>query len=287
MGALTKSRELLELVKFEHTLFALPFALTGAVMAAGGYPDPLPWILLAVLGGRTFAMALNRIIDRRIDGLNPRTAERAIPAGRVALWEAWALAIASLALMVAAVLPLPPLCLQLLPVAVLVLAGYSYTKRFTWACHLVLGTALGMAAAGGWIAVTGAIEMPAVLLGVAVTSWVAGFDIIYACQDESFDRTQGLHSLPVKLGVGGGLRVSRWLHALTVTSLTAIGLVGELGPFYWIGVLTVAGMLIYEQSLVKEGDLSRVNLAFFNLNGYVSLAMLTFTTLNYYWSFLH
>lgn len=287
MEALAKSRELLELVKFEHTVFALPFALTGAVIAAQGYPEPLPWILLAVLGGRTFAMALNRIIDRRFDALNPRTANRAIPAGRVRLWEAWLLALASLALMVAAVLPLPGICLKLLPLAILVLAGYSFTKRFTWMCHLVLGAALGMAGAGGWIAVTGRVDLEAVLLGVAVTTWVAGFDIIYAAQDTDFDREHHLHSLPVRLGVGGGLRVSRLLHAVTVTALSALGLQAGLGPIYWVGVGAVALMLVYEQSLVKEGDLSRVDVAFFNLNGYVSLAMLTFTTLNYYWAFLH
>lgn len=279
----SKIRELLELIKFEHTVFALPFAMIGAWLAADGWPpiDRLFWIIVAVAGGRTYAMALNRILDRAIDARNPRTAERALPAGRVSMVEAWALGIGGLVAFVGAASQLPPLCMTLLPLAFVVLTVYSLMKRITWACHLVLGLALGGAATGGWVAVSGDLPLPAVLLGLTVATWTAGFDIIYACQDVEFDRTQGLHSIPARLGLRGGLLVSSWLHVLTVAGLVAVGALVGVGPFYWAGVATVAGFLVYEHRLVSADDLSRVDAAFFTLNGCVSLAMFTATILNY------
>jgi 4-hydroxybenzoate polyprenyltransferase len=278
-----KFRELLELIKFEHTVFAMPFAMIGAWMAAGGWPpmDRLFWIVMAIAGGRTYAMALNRILDRAIDARNPRTASRALPAGRLKMAEAWALAIGGLALFVGATFPLPPLCLQLWPLAFLVLTAYSLMKRVTWACHLVLGMALGAAAAGGWVAVSGTLPVPAMVLGATVLSWVAGFDIIYACQDVDFDRAEGLHSIPARLGLRGGLRVSSILHVLTVAGLVAVGGQVGMGGVFWAGVATVAGFLVYEHRLVSAEDLSRVDAAFFTLNGCVSLAMFTATVLDY------
>jgi 4-hydroxybenzoate polyprenyltransferase len=279
----SKFRELLELIKFEHTVFAMPFAMIGAWMAAGGWPpmDRLFWIILAITGGRTYAMALNRILDRAIDARNPRTASRALPAGRLKLLEAWALAIGGLTLFAGGTLPLPPLCLQLWPLAFLVLTAYSLMKRVTWACHLVLGVALGAAATGGWVAVSGTVPVPAMVLGLTVLTWVAGFDIIYACQDVDFDQAEGLHSIPARLGLRGGLRVSSLLHGLTAAGLVTIGLQMAMGWVFWLGVATVVAVLVYEHRLVSADDLSRVDAAFFTLNGCVSLAMFTATVLDY------
>lgn len=278
----TRLREYAELIKLEHTVFALPFALSGTILAANGWPGwrVLALVILAMVGGRTFAMALNRLIDARIDARNPRTRDRGIPAGRVKAWEAAAMAAGALALMAWATWQLPPLCWQLWPLAVAILAAYSYTKRFTSLSHLVLGLALGAGAAGGWLAVSGAFVPGTFLLAGAVILWVAGFDVIYACQDESFDRQAGLHSLPVRLGLAGGLRVSAGLHAATVALLAALGVVQHLGVIYWLGVAAVAAMLWYEHSLVSADDLSRVDQAFFAVNGWVSVGLFACTLLD-------
>lgn len=264
-----------ELVKFEHTIFALPFALSAMLLATGlGWPNAwtVLWVILAMVGGRTFAMGLNRIIDCQIDGKNPRTAGRTLPAGRLPMAEAWALTLLALGLMVLAVLQLPSLCFKLLPLALAILVLYSYVKRFSALAHLVLGFALGAGAIGGWIAVTGTLTPASVLFGLAVLAWVAGFDIIYACQDVDFDREAGLFSIPASWGVSQGLAISRVLHALTVVCLVAVWFwVPGSGWGFGAAIGLTAAMLLYEHTLVSAQDLSRVNEAFFMVNGVISL----------------
>lgn len=273
-----------DLVKFEHTVFALPFALAALLLASGNvWPSghTVLWVVLAMVGGRTYAMGLNRLVDEKIDGANPRTKNRPLPAGRVGRGEAWALTVLSLVLMTWATWQLPPLCLKLLPLAILILTVYSYVKRFSNLAHLVLGLALGSSAIGGWIAVTGQLSMPAVLFGLAVMFWVAGFDIIYACQDVEFDRSYGLFSIPASWGVRQGLRISRLFHVATVLLLAGVGwMLSFAGMAYWGAVMLVAGMLVYEHSLVSESDLSRVNEAFFTINGLISIGVFLLVLLN-------
>ncbi len=263
-----------EMIKIEHTVFALPFAMSGLILGSAGLPawPVVFWTVLAFAGARSAAMTLNRLIDAGIDARNPRTAGRAIPAGRIGRRAAMAFAIASFSLMLWAAWHLPPLCLWLSPVAILWLSFYSYTKRFTCFCHLALGAALGGAALGGWAAAQGQLSEPAPwLLALAVSSWVAGFDIIYACQDLQFDRSEKLHSLPARFGMPKALLASRLLHVATVAALAALGASLSLGAIYWCGVALVGAMLVWEHSLVSPGDLSRVNAAFFNVNGFVSI----------------
>jgi 4-hydroxybenzoate polyprenyltransferase len=278
-------RSLLQLVKFEHTLFALPFALTALWLAVplGEMPAPatVGWVLGAMVGGRTFAMALNRLIDLPFDAANPRTANRELVTGQVSQAQAWGLVVVSLAVLIACVLPLPLLCLQLLPVAILLLAGYSYTKRFTPLCHGILGIALGSSAIGGWLAHTGHWDagLP-VLLGLAVTLWVAGFDIIYALQDEAFDRQSGLHSLPAWLGGAKALALSRGCHVATVLLLVVFALAysqlkGFVGWGFVAGVVIMAVLLVRQHRLVSPQNLSQVDVAFFTLNGIASVALFT------------
>jgi 4-hydroxybenzoate polyprenyltransferase len=270
------------LVALEHTVFALPFALSALVLACpvGQWPSgaTVGWVVLGMLGGRTYAMGLNRLADATIDAKNPRTAQREIPAGLVSRAEAVALTLAALALLVLAAWQLPPLCLQLLPLAVAVLTLYSYTKRFTSLCHWVLGVALGGSAVAGWVAQTGCLEPPALWLGLAVCCWVSGFDVIYACQDVAFDRAEGLFSVPARLGVATALRLSQLSHALCVLCLGVLCYgfaVPALGPGvgggYWVVVAAMAALLAYEHTLVRADDLSRVNQAFFVVNGYASV----------------
>jgi len=277
-AVLQKIRLYTDLVKFEHTVFALPFALSSLLLASGSTWPPFAtvvWVIFAMVGGRTYAMGLNRIIDVAIDGQNPRTQNRALPAGRVRLLEAWLLTVFALMLMVFAVLHLPPLCLYLLPVAWLILTAYSYIKRFSNMAHLVLGLALGSSAIGGWVALTGQVILPALLFGLAVLFWVAGFDILYACQDVDFDRKAGLYSIPASWGIETGLRLSRMFHGGTVVALILVGcFIPTVGIFYWLGVVLACIMLFYEQSLVKAHDLTRLNEAFFNINGIMSLGFL-------------
>jgi 4-hydroxybenzoate polyprenyltransferase len=246
------------------------------VLAAGGWPGlwTVGWVTAAMVGARTCAMATNRVVDRWIDADNPRTADRHLPRGVLGVGELRLLAAAGAALMLAAAAMLNPLCLALAPLALVFLVGYSYTKRFTWASHWILGFTDGIAAAGGWIAVRAAFEPPALVLWLALTVWIAGFDIIYACQDVEVDRAQRLHSVPARFGIPAALRLARINHALAAAALAWLGLMMSLGVFYWVGWLAVVGLLIYEHSLVRLGDLSRLNKAFFNVNGYIAVIVL-------------
>ncbi|MDN5364415.1 MAG: 4-hydroxybenzoate polyprenyltransferase [Eubacteriales bacterium] len=272
-------REFGEMIKFEHTIFALPFAYLGAFLAQGKIPSAgkIFWITMAMVGARTAAMALNRIIDRHIDARNPRTAGRHLPTGKIKVGEAWVYVILSLLLLYISAARLNPLCVKLMPVAVIFLVGYSYTKRFTSLCHLILGITDGLAPLGGWIAVTGSFALPAWLLFAGVATWIAGFDIIYACQDVDFDRREGLYSIPARLGIASGLLVSRLFHFLTIVFFVLLGFSLQRGLFYWLGVVAAAVILAYEQSLISPHDLSRLNTAFFNMNGILSVVFFGFT----------
>lgn len=270
---------LLEAIKFEHSVFALPFAYLGMVLAARGFPSwgEILWITVAMVGARTLAMAANRVVDAHYDALNPRTANRAIPKGLLSRAEMVALAVAGLVAMFFAAWMLNPLCFQLAPLAVVVLVGYSWTKRFTWLSHAVLGLADGLAPAGGWIAVTGSIDPPALLLTLAVALWIGGFDLIYACQDVDFDRKVRLHSVPARFGIAVALRSSAVAHALTVAVLGLVGVAAALGTLYWVGLAIAAALLVYEHRLVSPDDLSKLSVAFFNVNGYVAVIVFVFT----------
>jgi 4-hydroxybenzoate polyprenyltransferase len=275
-GRTSRARHLLDAIKFEHTVFALPFAYIAMVLAAGGWPGwrTVGWVTAAMVGARTCAMATNRVVDRWIDAANPRTAARHLPRGLLRVGELRALAIGGAALMLVAAWRLNPLCLALAPVALVFLVGYNYTKRFTWTSHWILGFTDGIAAAGGWIAVRGRFDPPVFVLWFALTVWIAGFDLIYACQDVAFDRAHGLHSLPARFGVATALRVARVCHALTAAAFGLLGVMLALGPLYWIGWVAVVALLAYEHSLVSPGDLSRLDVAFFNVNGYIAVIVL-------------
>ncbi len=266
----------LEMIKFEHTLFALPFALLGAVLAARGWPDGrvMIWILVAMVGARSAAMAFNRLVDRGYDAENPRTRMRALPAGLLTPGYVAIFTVASAGLFFLAAARLNPLTLKLSPVALGSVLFYSYTKRFTALSHLVLGWSLAIAPTGAWIAVRGAIDSPApVLLSLAVLLWTAGFDIIYACQDSDYDRAAGLHSIPAKLGIGRALWVSRILHVLMFIVLIRVF---RLTGLHWpgmLGILVTGGLLIRQHRLVREDDLSRLDQAFFTTNAYVSVIL--------------
>ncbi len=267
---------MLDAIKFEHTVFALPFAYIAMVLAAAGWPGwwTVGWVTAAMVGGRTCAMAVNRVVDRLIDARNPRTAQRHLPTGTLRVWELRGLAAAGAALMFLAAGMLNPLCLALAPLALVFLVGYSYTKRFTWTTHWILGFTDGIAAAGGWIAVRGQFDAPAVVLWFALTVWIAGFDLIYACQDVEVDRAQGLHSVPARFGVAAALATARANHALTAAALALLGWLAGLGALYWVGWVAVVALLVYEHSLVNARDLSRLDVAFFNVNGYIALIVL-------------
>ncbi len=246
------------------------------VLAAGGWPGwwTVVWVTLAMVGARTCAMATNRVVDRWIDAANPRTAGRHLPRGLLGVGQMRLLAVGGAALLLVAAGMLNSLCLALSPLALVFLVGYSYTKRFTWTSHWILGFTDGIAAAGGWIAVTGRFEPPALVLWLALTVWIAGFDIVYACQDVGFDRARGLHSVPARFGVPAALGVARVNHVLTAAALALLGAMMDLGAVYWIGWLAVVALLVYEHSLVRPGDLSRLDVAFFNVNGYIAVIVL-------------
>jgi 4-hydroxybenzoate polyprenyltransferase len=270
---LTQFRELLDMIKFEHTVFALPFAFLAALMAAQGIP-PLKvmlWILVAMVGARTAAMTFNRLVDADVDADNPRTALRAIPAGRVSRLGAIALLGAGIVLFGVAAGALGPLTWKLSPLALLIILGYSLCKRFTPFAHLVLGLSLAGAPLGAWIAVSGSIEAPALFLGLGVLTWTGGFDILYALQDEHFDRAAGLKSIPAKLGTTGALWVSRGLHLIALLCWARFNTLMESHLFGWLGWLGVAAMLLREQWLVRGGRLERINEAFFTLNSLIGL----------------
>ena len=278
-GIGSRIRTFLEMIKFSHTVFALPFALTGAVLAARGFPAPhqVFWIIMAMVGARTAAMGLNRLIDAEIDARNPRTSGRAIPAGLLGKGTVAACVAVAVALLLFAASRLNPLCLYLAPVALFFLVLYSYCKRFTSLAHLVLGLCLGAAPVGAWIAVKGVVELPPVLLGCAVLFWSAGFDVLYALQDLEFDRANGLHSIPVRLGVRGSLLAARLFHLVMMALLAALAVIMHLGLFFLGGLVVAAGMLVHEHRLLKDGDLSKLDMAFFNVNGYISLEIFFFT----------
>ena len=268
----------LEMIKFEHSIFALPFALTGAMLAVSdahlalsSVLGKLFWIIAAMVGARSAAMAFNRLLDAEIDSRNPRTKMRHIPAGLLSTRFAWGFLVAMCALLVFAAAMLNPLCLWLSPVALAVVLFYSYTKRFTATSHLVLGFALGIAPAAAWIAIRGSLDPRIGWLTLAVMLWTAGFDVIYSCQDYDFDRQHGLFSLPARLGVSKALLLSRLFHIGMLACLVALAWSFSLGWLSAVGILCVALLLAYEHSLVSPTDLSRVNAAFFTVNGYVSL----------------
>ncbi len=262
------------MIKLSHTIFALPFALASGILAARQVD--VGWgqwglILLCMVTARSSAMGFNRIVDRDIDAANPRTAGREIPSGQISVGSAWAFTLGSAALFVVFAALLSPLTGWLSPIALAVIWGYSLSKRFTALCHVVLGVALGLAPTAVWIALTGTYGWTPFLLSLGVATWVAGFDIIYSCQDADFDAGAGLHSVPSRLGVKGALVVSALLHVVTIGALAAIPRVEQLQGPYWIGLAVIAGVLIYEHSIVRPTDLSRINKAFFDLNGYISL----------------
>lgn len=268
------------MIKFSHTVFALPFALAAAAIAAREHaltPGRVLGIVLAMVGARTAAMGWNRIVDRRFDAQNPRTATRELPSGQIALPQAVALTAAATALFVGAAAWLGPLCLALSPVALLFLFGYSYTKRFTALCHLVLGFAIAGGPAGAWIAVTGSFSWCAAWLMLAVATWIGGFDVLYALADADFDRRAGLKSIPARLGVPASLVVSAALHLVTALAFVAVGTTAGLGVVYYAGVAVISALLVWEHAIVRPTDLSRLDKAFFNLNGYVAVVFFVAT----------
>jgi len=282
MSLYARVRIFLEMIKFSHTIFALPFAFTGALLAARGLPSlsQAGWIVCAMVGARTAAMGLNRVIDAEIDARNPRTAGRAIPAGLLGRGAVLVFIALSIALLLFAARMLNPLCLYLSPVALGFLVLYSYCKRFTSLAHVVLGICLAGAPLGAWIAIRGEAAAPAYFLSLAVMFWVAGFDILYALQDLDFDRKSGLHSIPVKLGVTGSLWTSRLFHLLACGFLAAVFVSMQLGPFYLAGVVATALMLGYEHWLLRGGNLEKIDAAFMNMNGYISVTVLIATFLD-------
>ena len=268
------------MIKFEHTLFALPFAFLGAVLAANGLPTwwQILWITVAMFGARSAAMTFNRIVDRRIDAENPRTANRELPSGKLSVSFAWTFFIASVVLFEIAAYSLNWLTFALSPIALASVLGYSYAKRFTSLAHLILGWSLAISPTAAWIAVRGTIdsEVP-LLLSLLVMMWTAGFDVLYACQDFEFDKKTGLRSIPARFGIKTSLRIARLFHAQAFIVLLLLYLITDLGWLALIGVISVGALMIYQHTLVKESDLSRMNAAFFTTNAFVSVILfLTF-----------
>ena len=261
------------MIKFEHSVFALPFALTGALLAVRGLPSwrQVFWVVVAMVGARSAAMTFNRIADLKLDALNPRTQSRPLPTGQLSLGFAVGFTVFACGVLVLAARQLNPLAFKLSPVAIAILFGYSYTKRFTWLSHVILGICLGMSPIAAWIALRGSISVSVLLLGAAVTLWTAGFDIIYACQDLEFDHALGLHSVPRRYGIPAALYASAAFHVLTFVLLVAVAGMENLGWFALTGLVAVGALLAYEHTIVKPHDLSRVNAAFFTVNGYISL----------------
>jgi 4-hydroxybenzoate polyprenyltransferase len=274
-----QARDFLELIKFEHTIFALPFAYLGMLLAADGWPgwEKFIWITIAMAAARTVAMGFNRIVDRQIDAGNPRTANRPLVVGSISLRTAWVGTLLASAVLGLAAWRLGLLPLSLLPGALVLLYGYSYTKHFTWLSHFTLGFTDGLAPMGAWAAVRGSLftsaDLPAWLLLAVVTLWIGGFDLIYACQDVAYDRRQGLYSFPASFGVPAALRLSSICHILTVIALGMLGLLLDLSWPYWVGLVVTAGLLAWEHRLVQPDDLSRIDLAFFNINSAISMTL--------------
>jgi len=275
----SRIRIVLEMIRFEHSVFALPFALVGALLAArarGGLPTwrQIVWIIIAMVGARSAAMTMNRIADIDYDRRNPRTANRALPTGELSVGFAWMFTLAASALLVVAAWQLNPLALKLSPVALAFLFAYSYTKRFTSWSHIVLGFCLGISPAAAWIAIRGSLDWRMLVLCAAVTLWVAGFDVLYACQDIAFDKAAGLYSVPKRFGVARALQLARGMHLVMVGLLIWLAWTFTLSWPAWAGIVVVAALLMYEHSLVKPNDLSKINAAFFTVNGYISLLFL-------------
>jgi 4-hydroxybenzoate polyprenyltransferase len=274
-------RTVLEMIKFEHSVFALPFALVGALLAAragGALPTvrQFLWIVVAMVGARSAAMTLNRLADIEYDRRNPRTANRALPAGELSIGFAWMFTAVSSAVLVLAAWQLNPLALKLSPLALAILFFYSYTKRFTAWSHFVLGFCLGISPAAAWIAIRGSLDWRMLILCAAVTLWVGGFDVLYACQDVEFDKAAGLFSIPRKLGISRALEIARGMHVVMVMLLAWLAWSFHLAWPAWVGIGVVAALLAYEHSLLKPNDLSKMNAAFFTVNGYISLLFLLF-----------
>lgn len=282
---LKKLKTTLEMIKIEHTLFALPFAFMGAFLAAQGFPDMIRigWILLAMVSARSAAMAFNRLVDLPFDARNPRTAGRALPRKQLTRGFVGMFVVLSCAAFLCAAAMLNPLALELSPAALAIVLGYSYMKRFTWGTHFFLGLALSCAPVGAWIAIRGDLTAIPVLLGVAVLLWVAGFDIIYSCQDVEFDRGERLYSMPKRFGVAKALWISGLLHLCMVILLGILFLKAGLGMLSLTGLGLVALLLAYEHSLVRPGDLSRVNAAFFTVNGWISVLLFVVTGVDILW----
>jgi len=282
---MNRLRTVLEMIKFEHSIFALPFALTGALLAAhtaqpNGSPWPtwrqFLWIVVAMVGARSFAMTINRIADLRYDRDNPRTKNRALVTGSLSIGFAWGFTLAAAALLVVAAWQLNRLALELSPVALAILFLYSYTKRFTSLSHLVLGFCLGISPAAAWIAVAGSLDARILIFCAAVTLWVGGFDVLYACQDVEFDKSAGLFSIPKRFGVARALLIARGMHIAMIALLAWLASSFALPWPAWLGIAVVAAMLVWEHSLVKATDLSRLNAAFFTVNGYISVLFFLF-----------
>lgn len=275
-------RTVLEMIKFEHSVFALPFALTGALLAARATHQGWPtlrqflWIVVAMVAARSAAMTLNRIVDLRYDRENPRTRQRALATGALSVPFAWVFTLVAVAIFIAAAWRLNSLAFKLAPLALLILFFYSYTKRFTNWSHLFLGLALGIAPAAAWIAITGGLDPRILILSVAVTLWVGGFDVLYACQDLEYDQRAGLFSVPKRFGIANALRIARAMHVLVVALLVWLAWSFALPWPAWAGLTVVAILLAYEQSLVKSDDLSKLDAAFFAVNGYISMVFLLF-----------
>jgi len=272
-GWLARVRITLEMIKFEHSVFALPFALTGALLARRGWPSlrQILWLIVAMVGARSAAMTFNRIADLKLDSLNPRTQMRALPQGQLSLGFAVGFTVVAATVLVLGAYELSPLAFKLSPVALVVVLGYSYTKRFTWLSHFVLGFCLGLSPIAAWIALRGDVKPSILLLGAAVTLWVAGFDIIYACQDVDFDRHYGLHSIPRRVGIKSALDASAAMHVVMLALLVGVARVENLGLISFVGLAAVTALLVYEHAIVKPSDLSRINAAFFTVNGYISV----------------
>ena len=279
MGLWQRARSFLELIKFEHTIFALPFAYLGMLLAEDGWPTwtQFLWITVAMAAARTLAMSANRLIDRELDARNPRTTGRPLITGAITPATAWAGSAVAVAVLAVAAYALGPLPLRLLPGALLFLLGYPFAKRFTVFSHLILGATDGLAPLGAWAAIRGSLtapgDLPAWVLWLAVTLWIAGFDVIYACQDVDFDRAEGLHAVPARYGIAAALRLSALAHALTTALLLALGLILSLPWPYWVGLAATGTLLAYEHAILHPRDLSRLNLAFFKVNGIISLTL--------------
>lgn len=270
-----KLRAHLENIALSHSVFALPFAYMGAVLAAQGIPSAhdLIWVTLAMVGARSAALALNNLIDLKYDKIHPRFTQRPLVTGAIKPWEVVVLTTISLLVFIYAAAQLQPLCLKLAPLALVPLSAYPYMKRFSWTCHLVLGASLAIAPVGAWIAVNGAFSVPIVLLGLAVGIWIAAFDVIYGCQDVEFDKAHGLNSMPVRFGIAGALLLSRYMHVISISSFAVVGWLLQLPLLYFIGVGVAAVVLVYQHSIVKPDDFSQVTQTYFMRNGLVGISI--------------